>query len=125
MCEENSSWRLAHHLQQAKEHAEKYNANSSHLLIAGGSAGGCLAMQVINEFITRGSPSVIKGAILFFAFCSPMPYNGPYPAEHKSMTENGTGAPFLTTDVLLGMWSKSSLPTSPDCSFPFRLVTDV
>ena len=94
---------------RAVEWSQAQNFTSSKtLLVAGGSAGGSLSIQLAYQFAISSNPSRLSGLIAMFPFCSPIDlYTGPYADEHKSWNTEGEMAPLLTKKILIGMYGES------------------
>lgn len=88
---------------------------SRQLLLAGGSAGGSLVIQLTYHYAISSDPHRLTGLVVLFPFCAPIDlYTGPHADEMKSMDEKAEGAPFLTKQVMIGMYD----PLKPDLTSP-------
>ena len=99
---------------------------SDTLLIAGGSAGASLSIQLAYQYAISSDPSRLSGLIAMFPFCSPIDlYTCPHADEHKSYNEKAEPFNIYNTKVCIGMYTplQSDL-TSPE-QFPLLAPPEI
>ena len=96
------------------------------LLIAGGSAGGSLCIQLAYQFAISSDPARLSGLIAMFPFCSPIDlYTGPFADELVSWNTEGETAPIVTKQVCIGMYDPLQADLTSAEHFPLLAPAEV
>ncbi|KAH7354861.1 lipase/esterase-like protein [Rhexocercosporidium sp. MPI-PUGE-AT-0058] len=102
----------------ARNNASKFGGDSSKLFTIGGSAGGGLALSVVNELIKAGSGSQIQGIVAMVPVAAhPDSIPSAYKSQYKAYTENASGVPIIDADTMKTFFEAAGVQPNDETAF--------